>query len=170
MTTDLRKSVIGLFRKLSLTELQSKDLEIGVYNWAIDYGKENNIPLSWSSDIFTELYLAKARSMYLNLNSKSSIGNPNLLKRLKKKEFAPHELATMNPEQLYPELWEEILKKETDLHKNAYENNMVAMTDRYTCPKCKYNKTSYVMFQKRSADEPMAMLTTCLKCFHKWSM
>jgi DNA-directed RNA polymerase subunit M/transcription elongation factor TFIIS len=166
MATELRKRVQQLFRKLSLTELQAKDLEIGIYNWTIDYAKANNIPLSWSADSFNELYLAKARSMHTNLKCPTS----NLLQRLKKKEHLPHELPALKPEELYPEVWKEILDKESKITKNAYENNMVAMTDRYTCPKCKYNKTSYVMFQKRSADEPMAMLTTCLKCFHKWSM
>ena len=165
MATELRKNVVGLFRKLSLTELQAKDLEIGIYNWSIDYAKENNIPLSWASDVFTELYLSKARSMHTNLKNPSG-----LLQKLKKKEYLPHEIASLKPEELYPDVWKEIIEKENKINKNAYENNMVAMTDRYTCPKCKYNKTSYVMFQKRSADEPMEMLTTCLKCFHKWSM
>lgn len=168
--TELRDNVIKLFSKLSITNLQAKDIEIGIYNNCIDYAIENKIPLRWDSESFKQLYLAKSRSIYINLNPKSSIKNKRLIKRLKDKEFLPHELATMKHENLYPEIWKDIIDKEILRTKAAYEPLAVAMTDRYTCGKCKKNKCSYYELQTRSADEPMTMFINCLHCGHRWKM
>ena len=167
---ELREKVIDLFKKLTITEIQSKDLEIGIYNSSIDYATENNIPLTWNSEVFTELYLTKARSIYVNLNPKSNIKNKRLMKRLKDKEFMPHELAYMSPENLYPEIWKDIIDRELMRTKAAYEPQAVAMTDRYTCGKCKKNRCSYYELQTRSADEPMTTFISCLNCGHRWKM
>jgi transcription elongation factor S-II len=166
----LRENVLKLFSKLSITQLQAKDLEIGIYNNCIDYAIDNKIPLRWESEMFKSLYLAKARSVYINLNPKSIIQNKRLLKRLKAKEFMPHELAEMKYENLYPEIWKEIIDKELLRTKAAYEPTATAMTDRYTCGKCKKNKCSYYELQTRSADEPMTMFINCLHCGHRWKM
>jgi len=167
---EVRKTMVELFRKLSLTEVQSKDLEIGVYNYCIDYATENMIPLTWGSDMFKELYMSKARSVYSNLNPKSSIQNKRLMKRLKEKEFMPHNIANMKPENLFPEIWKDIMDREILRTKAAYEPQATAMTDRYTCGKCKKNRCSYYELQTRSADEPMTMFITCLHCGHRWKM
>jgi transcription elongation factor S-II len=167
---DLRPKVVDLFRKLNLTEIQAKDLEIGIYNAAIEYASTHQIPLSWTSDSFMELYLAKARSIYVNLNPKSNIKNKRLMKRLKDKEFMPHDLASMPPENLYPEIWKDIIDRELLRTKAAYEPQAVAMTDRYTCGKCKKNRCSYYELQTRSADEPMTTFISCLNCGHRWKM
>ena len=166
----LRENVLKLFSKLSITQLQAKDLEIGIYNNCIDYAIDNKIPLRWESEMLKSLYLAKARSVYINLNPKSIIQNKRLLKRLKAKEFMPHELAEMKYENLYPEIWKEIIDKELLRTKAAYEPTATAMTDRYTCGKCKKNKCSYYELQTRSADEPMTMFINCLHCGHRWKM
>jgi transcription elongation factor S-II len=168
--SELRENVLKLFSKLSITQLQAKDLEIGIYNNCIDYAIDNKIPLRWESAMFKSLYLAKARSVYINLNPKSIIQNKRLLKRLKSKEFMPHELAEMKYENLYPEIWKEIIDKELLRTKAAYEPTATAMTDRYTCGKCKKNKCSYYELQTRSADEPMTMFINCLHCGHRWKM
>lgn len=167
---EIRSKVIDKFRKLNLTEIQSKDLEIGIYNFCIDYATDNQIPLTWNCDAFLELYLAKVRNIYINLNGKSVIGNKRLMKRLKDKEFRPHEIASMEPENMYPELWKEIIDRELLRTKAAYEPQATAMTDRYTCGKCKKNRCSYYELQTRSADEPMTMFITCLHCGHRWKM
>ena len=168
--SELRENVLKIFSKLSITQIQAKDLEIGIYNNCIDYAIDKKIPLRWESEMFKCLYLAKARSVYINLNPKSIIQNKRLLKRLKAKEFMPHELAEMKYENLYPEIWKEIIDKELLRTKAAYEPTATAMTDRYTCGKCKKNKCSYYELQTRSADEPMTMFINCLHCGHRWKM
>lgn len=167
---EIRKNVADIYRKMGLSDNQAIDLEIGVYNFCIDYAKERLIPLTWTSDVFKELYTAKARSVYANLNDKSSIKNDRLLIRLKEKDFLPHEVAQMRPEEMYPEMWKEIIDRENLRTKSAYEPTATAMTDRYTCGKCKRNRCSYYELQTRSADEPMTMFITCIHCGHRWKM
>jgi transcription elongation factor S-II len=167
---ELRKNIVDIYKKLSITEDEAIDIEIGVYNWCIDYATENMIPLSWNSDIFKELYINKTRSIYNNLNHNLSIKNERLIQRLKDKEFMPHEIANMKPENMFPELWKEIIDRETLRTKSAYEPQATAMTDRYTCGKCKKNRCSYYELQTRSADEPMTMFIACLHCGHRWKM
>jgi len=168
--TELRDKTKDLFRSLKMTDIQAKDLEIGIYNFCIDYATEHQIPLSWSCDIFKELYFAKVKNIYSNLSSKYSIKNKRLIKRLLDKEFMPHEMAEMRPENLYPEIWKDIIDREIMHTKAAYEPQATAMTDRYTCGKCKKNRCSYYELQTRSADEPMTMFITCLHCGHRWKM
>jgi transcription elongation factor S-II len=168
---EIRKSVADIYRQLDgISDNQAIDLEIGVYNFSIDYAQEHMIPLTWNSDVFKELYTNKARSVYANLNPNFSIKNEELLKRLKMKDFMPHEVAQMKPEEMYPEIWKDILERENLRTKSAYEPVATAMTDRYTCGKCKKNRCSYYELQTRSADEPMTMFITCLHCGHRWKM
>ena len=169
-TMELRKRMVDIYTKLPISELEAQDLEIGVYNSCIDYATAHLIPLSWSSELFKELYINKGRSIYANLNKDSSIKNARLIERLKSKEFTPHEVAYMKPENLFPEIWKEIIDKEQLRAKSAYESQATAMTDRYTCGKCKKNRCSYYELQTRSADEPMTMFITCLHCGHRWKM
>ncbi len=167
---EIRDKTKDLFKSLKLSDIQSKDLEIGIYNYCIDYATDHQIPLSWTCELFKELYFAKVKNIYSNLSSKYSIKNKRLLKRLQEKEFMPHEIAEFRPENMYPELWKDIIDRELMRTKAAYEPQATAMTDRYTCGKCKKNRCSYYELQTRSADEPMTMFITCLHCGHRWKM
>lgn len=168
--SEVRDRTRELFRNLKLSDLEVKDLEIGIYNSCIDYATEHQIHLSWTCDHFRELYLAKTKSIYSNLNPKYSIHNKRLLKRLQDQEFMPHEIASFRPENMYPEIWKDIIDREQIRNKSAYEPQAVAMTDRYTCGKCKKNRCSYYELQTRSADEPMTQFFSCLHCGHRWKM
>lgn len=168
MTTDIRLSVRNLFEGLGLTDAESADLEIGIYNHVIDYATTSNIVRSWQCDTFREAYLAKARSVYSNLKSDSYLQNKLLYVRLKEKEFAPHDVAAMKHENMFPEIWKEITEQEILRSKEAYEVTQVAMTDQITCFKCKKNKISYIELQIRSSDEPSTHFYRCLVCGNRW--
>lgn len=156
----MRDQVTEIFLQVDgLDEIKAKDLEIGVYNHTIDYASQNKIPLSWSSEIFQETYLAKARSMLSNIKK-----NPELIT----KDYLPHELPYLNPTLLNPNNWTDIIASELLRNKAAYEVSKVAMTDQIKCGKCKKNKVSYYEIQTRSADEPMTTYFTCLLCGNKW--
>ena len=43
-----------------------------------------------------------------------------------------------------------------------------AVSDMFTCRKCKQNKCSYYQVQTRSADEPMTTFIECLNCGNRW--
>jgi len=164
-TPSIRDEVVEIFRRLeNIDEVHAKDLEIGIYNFTIDYSSKNKIPLSWSSEIFQETYLTKARSMYLNIKQ-----NPQLInKKESDTEYLPHELPYLTPDTLNQKNWSDIIASELLRNKAAYEVSKVAMTDQIKCGKCKKNKISYYEIQTRSADEPMTTYFTCILCGNKW--
>jgi len=166
---EARTKLIHLFiNDLQLTELEAKDLEIGVFNASIDYANSLKIPLSWSNDLFAENYINIAIKIYSNLYPNSYIQNKNLLSRLKNKEFLPHKLPYMTTQEMFPERWKEIMEKYEKQIKNAYEIKQMSMTEDYKCGKCKNNKITYYELQTRSGDEAMTQYFTCICCGHKW--
>ena len=170
--SDIRERTREVIARLvpELSEIELRDLEVGVYNYAISYASENKIPLNWYSELFQEVYLAKARNVATNLKSDSYVGNQNLLTRMSDKEFLPHALPFMTNDQVYPAAWKQILDRAMMRNKVAYEVTQVSMSDQIKCGKCKKNKVSYIELQLRSADEPMSQLCTCLICGHRWKM
>lgn len=170
----LRENTVELLKNIGLTELEAKDLEIGIYNSTIDYASANKISLSWCSELFQELYLAKCRSIYGNLNANTYIKNKNLLNRLQDRDFLPHELPFVTKESVFPEAWQEIIEKERLRSKEAYEVKQAAMTDQIKCGHCikKGWKSRITYFEKqiRSADEPITTFYKCHTCGHRWKM
>ena len=164
----IREATAELLQTLGLTELEAKDLEIGVYNATIDYASANKISLSWMSELFQEAYMSKARSIYGNLSSDSYIQNNNLMHRLKDRDFLPHELPFITRESLFPEAWHDIITKEQLRTKEAYEIKQAAMTDQIKCGTClkKGWKSRITYFEKqiRSADEPITTFYKCHTC------
>lgn len=165
---ECRSQVRVLFESLGLSAIQAEDLEIGIYNYSIDYAKEHNIVCSWQFELFREVYTAKARSLFANLKQDSYVGNTQLRERLKDNVFKPHEIAMMTPDVLYPDRWRQIIDQELLRNKTAYEITEVSMTDKVICGKCKKNKISYYEKQIRSADEPMTAFFRCISCGHRW--
>lgn len=170
----LRDSVVQVLSTLGLSELEAKDLEIGIFNSTIDYASSNKISLSWFSELFQEAYLAKSRSIYANLSKDSYIGNPRLQDRLHDKEFMPHDLPFITKESMFPEMWDPIMEKERIRSKEAYELKQNAMTDQIKCGHCVKkgwkSKITYYEKQIRSADEPITTFYKCHTCGHKWKM
>lgn len=165
---DIRNHTRALFEGLGLSAVQAHDMEIGIYNYSIDYAKDNNVICSWQFELFREIYVSKARSIYANLKTDSYIGNTQLFERLRDDVFKPHEIAMMTPDIVYPDKWRAIIEQELQRNKAAYEITEVSMTDRVICGKCKKNKISYYEKQIRSADEPMTAFFRCISCGHRW--
>jgi transcription elongation factor S-II len=163
-----RLGVRKILESVGLNSTNSHDLEIGIYNYSIDYASTHRIPLTWNCDNFVEIYLAKARSVYANINPDSYIQNEKLLQRINDKEFLPHELPFMSKDMIFPEKWSDIITEEQQKFKNAYETAEVAMTDLVRCGKCKKNKIKFFEMQTRSADEPTTHFYTCISCGHRW--
>lgn len=168
MTTPLRDEVCGLLEQAGLAEVQARDMEIGIFNCSIEYATEHEIPVTWACELFQEIYLAKARSVYTNLRPDTYVKNEDLLKRVLRKEMKPHEVPFLKAEGLFPEKWQTILEKEAMLNQSAYENTQASMTTDITCGKCKKNRITYYELQTRSADEPMTCFYRCLTCGNRW--
>lgn len=159
----IRVDTLEVIKKLNLSEIEAQDLEIGIFNASIDYSTNNKIPVTWCCEQFQEVYLAKARSMFMNLSKQT-----RLITRLKEKEFLPHELPYMKHDSLYPEGWTEIIDADMMRNKAAFEITQKSMTDQVICGKCKKNKVTYYELQTRSADEPMSQFYTCITCGNRW--
>lgn len=153
---------------IGLGDLEAADLEIGIFNETIEYCQSRRIPCNWASSGFQQAYLCKSRQIFANLHPDQYIENARLIERLRDKEMLPHELAEFPREQLFPERWRDIIDRALVKQKNAYEPNLVAMTDQYTCSKCKKKKITYYELQTRSADEPSTHFFTCHNCGHRW--
>lgn len=145
---------------------------------ATDRGDDSQHVLSIARSIESEVYRAeylavndgyrnKLRSLTMNLRNKK---NPELRDRLLTGGIRPEIFITMSPSEMAPES----LKKELEkMHKqNLFEaqgaTEKRAVTDRFTCGKCKHKRVSYYQMQTRSADEPLTTFCTCENCGNRW--
>jgi len=135
----------------------SENIEIGIYNYAIQLAKERRIVRKWSNKLFVEIYLSKLKSILSNLT-----------KELVATLSEPHRIAFMNHQELNPKRWEELIQKQKKRDSYMCENNAAANTTDLTCFKCKSNKCSYYQLQTRSSDESMTTYVTCVECGNHW--
>ena len=109
-SSSIRENVVSIInRKLDLPETYCKDLEIGIYNWSIEFCKSKNTPQLWENNLFKDAYINKARSIVSNIDPNSYIKNEKLRSRLINDEFKPHEVCFMEPYSLFPEKWRDSL-------------------------------------------------------------
>lgn len=164
----LRLEVTKLLEGTGLTTFQAKDMEIGIFNSAIEYATDRDIPLSWTCELFRDVYVARARSVYTNVKPDSYVKNEDLIKRVLRNDMKPHDVPFLKAEGMYPEKWQAILEKEVALRQSAYEDTQVSMAKDITCGKCKKNRITFYELQTRSADEPMTCFYRCLTCGNRW--
>ena len=183
-TKDPRKKAVDNFKKLLINyntqQLKKKQLkkktltslatliEKGIYNETIEIATKKNISKSWSNNIFKNLYRNICIDIYSNLNPTSYINNSRLIHRLLEKEFEPFNVASMEYQQMFPEVWKEILDSKHKRDRYLYEINTEMSTDTHTCGRCHKKQCTYYQLQTRSADEPMTTFITCLNCGKRW--
>ena len=165
-----RTKVVELIgQRTQLDQVMGKDLERGIYNWCIKYADEKGIAKNWGNPLFVKLYRDKAQSVISNLDVNSYIGNKRLVERLvTDKEFKPHELSFMNPENVYPEAWAEIVDAKMRKDENIGELKRSANTSEFICSRCKKREVYYYELQIRSADESSTIFCVCTNCNHSW--
>jgi|SaaInlV_100m_DNA_2_1039680.scaffolds.fasta_scaffold35038_1 transcription elongation factor S-II len=149
-----------------LVDKKSKKIERSVYNWTIRITEANHIEKSWDCKLFKNIYIHKAASIIDNINPRSHIGNPELLRKIINNEIEIEYLVDMKPEELYPEHWKKILERQQNTAMDKEKEK--EYTDQFKCRKCKMRKCTYYMLQTRSADEPMTAFITCINCKNKW--
>jgi transcription elongation factor S-II len=151
----------GNIRKKLEEFFETKDainLEKGIHNWAIKEATNKKVVKKWDNQFFIQIYLDHLRSIYINLK------NDRLIKMVENGEIKSQEIAFMTHQEMCPEKWEEAIKAKNIRDKNKFEQKLEAMTDRYTCKKCKSKRCSYYQLQTRSADEGITTYITCLDC------
>lgn len=157
-----RNNVSQKFNLLFDDELLSKNMEKGIFNFAIKEAKVRKIIKKWENPHFSQLYVDRFRTLYLNLK------NDELLNQIKNKDLAPQTFAFMTHQEMNPQHWRSLIEQKIKRDANKFTNNIQASTDMFTCKKCKSKRCTYYELQTRSADEPATIFVTCLDCGKNW--
>ncbi|EEB07594.1 transcription elongation factor TFIIS [Schizosaccharomyces japonicus yFS275] len=123
--------------------------------------------LSMSMGKTDSAYRNKMRSLYMNLKDKQ---NPQLRKRVISGAISPKRLSEMSSAELASEdrRKEDAKLEQENLFHAQGAKPQKAITDLFTCGKCKQKKVSYFQMQTRSADEPMTTFCECTVCGNRW--
>ncbi|KAK9468577.1 transcription factor S-II, central domain-containing protein [Lipomyces arxii] len=115
----------------------------------------------------TASYKTKMRSLYSNLKDSK---NPTLRYRVVSGEISADRLYRMSPQEMASDDLKNEIKRleEKNLFNAQGAKESRAVTDRFTCGKCKQKKVSYYQLQTRSADEPLTTFCTCENCGNRW--
>lgn len=156
-----RKNIVEKLNKILKNEKNSTNLEKGIYNVTLENANKKKIVKKWDNLSFVNLYIIKARSIYLNLNE-------DIIKQINNKKIKPHLVAYMSHQELKPEKWKTLIELKKIKDENRYTPKIEASTDNFTCYKCKSKRCTHYQLQTRSADEPMTTYVTCLDCSNRW--
>jgi len=140
----------------------ASNLEKGIYNYCIKQAGERNIVKKWDNVYFTQLYIDRLRTIYINIQ------NEELKAKIIDKSILAHEVAFMTHQEMSPAKWQKLMEDKKIRDENRYAPKLEASTDNFTCRKCKSKECSYYQLQTRSADEPMTTFVTCIKCGTRW--
>ena len=154
-----RENISKKFHLLLEDEITSTNLEKGIFNFTIKEANTRKIIKKWENPLFSQLYIDRLRSVYINLKN-----NELIIQQIKNKELSPKILASMTHQEFNPEHWKDYIEKKIKRDVSKYSTNIEASTDMFTCKKCKSKKCTYYELQTRSADEPMTVFVSCLDC------
>jgi transcription elongation factor S-II len=141
-------------------------IEKSIYNKTIRDAKRLVIERSWDTRNFRNIYVRNSLKIIRNLSTNKNA--EQVINKLRYLIINPAELIYKPYEELYPELWEDLIlknKKKMDLLQNNCEQKGTSM---FKCGKCKERNCVYFQLQTRSADEPMTTFVTCLNCSNRW--
>jgi DNA-directed RNA polymerase subunit M/transcription elongation factor TFIIS len=141
-------------------------IEKSIYNFTIKEARDKKIERTWSNKLFVYLYKKNYNKVYSNIHTNKNA--QFVINKLKYGYWEPENIVSMSHEELYPELWEELIiknKKKMDLL--SLDNKQQGGT-MFKCGRCKKNNCTYFQLQTRSADEPMTTFVTCLECNNRW--
>jgi transcription elongation factor S-II len=160
--SEFRDNIRKQLNHIIKNEQICKNIETGIYNYAIDISTEKKIVKKWDNHYFVQIYLDKLKVIYFNITDKT------LLRKIKKKTIKAHEIAYMTHQEMKPKIWKKLLDDKKIKDENRHAPKVEASTDNFTCWKCKSKKCTYYQLQTRSADEPMTTFVTCLECGQRW--
>lgn len=166
--SELRSNTVSILNEIINDHDITINVEKGIYNYSIWRSQLRYQPCTWDSDSFVSVYKNKFKQICANLIPTSYIQNENLIKRLKNKEFLPHEIAFASPCELFPERWAKIISEKEKRDSAVSEIDNSIATEQFKCSRCKGNKTTYYTMQTRSADESETIFITCLNCGKRW--
>ena len=157
-----RSNVVSKINDILKNEKNSRNLEKGVFNYALKESDQRKIVKKWDNSSFVQIYLNHLRSIINNIKNK------HIIEQINDGSIQSHTVAFMTHQEMRPERWDELIKRKSikDMHK--FESNVQASTDTFTCRKCKQNKCTYYLQQCKSADEPTTCFIQCITCGNRW--
>lgn len=162
--TSMREKTFENFSKI-LEPKMAKNLEIVIFNWSLEQASSKCIQAVWKNELFRRIYRTKALSLHFNLTNPK---NTKLLDRVLQGEIKVRELVKMTHQEMYPDLWADILEKQflkdfgASMAKEQVPEGLVM------CGKCKSKRVHWEMHQTRAADESSTCFCLCSECGNRW--
>ena len=97
---------------------KSTNLEIAIFNYCIQASKKKKIVRKWDNKYFVQLYIDRFRSIYQNINPKSSLSNKTLYRKFTKGKINARKLAFMTHQEMNPKIWKELITAKIKRDKN----------------------------------------------------
>ena len=142
--------------KLEKCDIKKDDIankiEIGIYDFSIEYAEINEVEMMIES-----IYDTKVDEIIEGLDN-----NVNLVTTLED----AYKLASQESEKINPNKFEKLLKKKEI---EEYKKNDIKSSTIFTCSKCKKSKCSVSQQQVKAGDEPATVFVKCLECGHGFS-
>lgn len=160
---NFRANIAKHFSSIVQDDQLGKNIEISIYNYAIQEAQVKQVIKKWNNVKFTQIYAGRLRTLLYNFKK-----NPELIDHMKDHQITPKVLAQMTHQEMCPELWKTRIEMKIKRDKSRLSTNVEASTDMFTCRKCKSKKCTYYELQTRSADEPATIFITCLDCGKNW--
>jgi DNA-directed RNA polymerase subunit M/transcription elongation factor TFIIS len=149
-----RNQFIEKLKKI-VSDSIANDIENGVNNFSKEYATTNDTPF-----LIDMIYETKVEDILSQLQNKES---DYLVKSLKSGKIDGKKIAFMKPEELDPDKYDSIIKKQ---QMAEYKKNNTVGSSIFTCSKCKKSKCEVTTKQTRAGDEPPTTFVNCLECGH----
>jgi len=152
-----REDATNKLNKFLGNKKKATEVERGILEWTLVYSINQNV----FEHIIPFIYEEKLKDILTNLDEKSSVKNVHLKKRILDGTTDAHWVAFLQPQQIHPEKWADVIKKK---ELRDYKMKNLSVSDAYQCRKCGERKCKVTQLQTRSADEAMTSFITCLVC------
>ena len=138
-------------KQFAYPENTCKNIEISIYNWALEYANECNIDKDWENYLFKHVYVTKSMNIIKHMQLFPDQIN-QIIKQKESKQIGSLSFIDFQKDTSKPDTIEN-------------EDTNVGL---FKCMKCKSHNTTYYSLQTRSADEPMTNFITCKNCGNRW--
>ena len=81
-----RDNLIKNLNKIIKNEKLATNIEKGIFNYTIKTCKSRNIVRKWDNKYFVQIYMDRFKSIYININPKSTAGTRTLLNKIKRRK------------------------------------------------------------------------------------
>jgi transcription elongation factor S-II len=167
LSTEMEKLTIEKIKKQIIdTTTIPEIMEKSIYNTTIKDAREKMIERSWDNPIFTKMYKLKYCKVIANISYNRNADF--VLGKIIYGIWKPENIVTMKPQELYPEMWEDLMLRNAKKLAALGKQLNAQGTSMFRCGKCRQNNCTYFQMQTRSADEPMTTFVTCLNCDKRW--